>query len=81
MNKPRKGRVIESRILRLLVTVDAFFNVLLLNGSEDHTISGRVGYMSLTTSKKRWAYAEKLIDTLFFFDPNHCFNSIEYDEI
>ena len=71
----------KSRILRLLITVDAFFNVLLLNGSEDHTISGRVGYKSLTTRKRKWIYAEKFIDALFFFDANHCFNSIEYDEI
>lgn len=81
MNNPPKVKKQRSRILRLLITVDAFFNVLILNGSEDHTISGRVGYMSLTTDKKRWKYAEKFIDALFFFDPNHCYNSIEYDEI
>ena len=64
-----------------MIAVDQVFNVLLLNGSEDHTISGRVGYKSLTTNKKRWRYAEKFINTLFWFDKNHCFNSIEYDEI
>ncbi|PCH95332.1 MAG: hypothetical protein COB83_08810 [Gammaproteobacteria bacterium] len=71
----------KSYILRLLITVDAFFNVLLLNGSEDHTISGRVGYKALTTKKRRWVLAEKVIDTLFFFDENHCYNAIEWDEV
>ncbi len=64
-----------------MISIDQFFNVLLLNGSEDHTISGRVGYKALTTKKKRWLYAEKLINTLFWFDKNHCRESIEYDEI
>jgi len=71
----------RSYILRLMISVDQFFNVLLLNGSEDHTISGRVGYKALTTRKKCWLYAEKIINALFWFDKNHCRESIEYDEI
>ena len=67
--------------LRLMVALDQFFNVLLLNGSEDHTISGRVGYKSFTTQKWYWKFAEKFINTLFWFDDNHCYNSIEWDEI
>lgn len=55
----------KSYILRLMISIDQFFNVLLLNGSEDHAISGRVGYKALTTQKKRWLYAEKFINTLF----------------
>jgi len=71
----------KSYILRLLIAFDQFFNVLLLNGSEDHTISGRVGYKAKSTKKKRWLLAEKIINKLFFFDPNHCENSIEKDEV
>lgn len=67
--------------LRLMIAIDQVFNVLLLNGSEDHTISGRVGYKALVTHKKRWLYAEKIINTLFWFDKDHCRESIEYDEI
>ena len=74
-------KIKKNYILRLLITVDAFFNVLLLNGSEDHTISGRVGYKALTTKKYRWLLAEKFINALFFFDENHCYNSIEWDEV
>ena len=67
--------------LRVLLALDQFFNVLILNGSEDMTISGKVGYKSLTTNKKRWEIAEKIINTLFFFQPNHCYESIEWDEV
>ena len=66
--------------LNLLVAIDQFFNVLLFNGSPDHTISGRVGYYTLTTGKKRWKMAEKCIETLVLFDSDHCFNSIHDDE-
>ena len=67
--------------LRLMIALDQFFNVLLLNGSEDHTISGRVGYKAMTTKKWYWKFAEKFINALFWFDDNHCYNSIEWDEI
>lgn len=66
-------------ILSVLVGVDQLVNAILF-GSNDHTISGRVGYNSLLG--KRWAiYAEVIIDTLFFFDERHCYNSIEWDEV
>ena len=71
----------KSRILRLLICIDAFFNVLLLDGSEDHTISGHVGYKAMTTNKRRWLWTEKFINSLFFLEPNHCRKSIEYDEL
>lgn len=67
--------------LRLLIALDQLFNVLILNGSEDHTISGRVGYKAHTTKKKRWLFLQKVIDAVFFFDKNHCYNSIEWDEV
>ncbi len=67
--------------LRLLIALDQLFNVLILNGSEDHTISGRVGYKAHFTKKKRWLFLQKAIDAVFFFDKNHCYNSIEWDEV
>jgi len=71
----------KSYIFRLMVSIDQLLNVLLLNGSEDHTISGHVGYRALVTHKKKWLYAERFINTLFWFDKGHCRESIEYDEI
>ena len=70
-----------SYILRVLIAIDQLVNVVLLNGSPDHTISGRVGYKATTTGRRRWLWAEKFIDALFFFDPNHCQASIERDEV
>ncbi len=71
----------RSRLFRALLAIDNFFNVLLLNGSEDHTISGHVGYMSLTTNKRRWRILERIINAIFWFDKNHCYKSIEWDEV
>ena len=76
-----KKKARKSYILRLLISVDQLFNVLLLNGNEDHTISGRVGYMSMSTNKWYWNLAEYLIDKLFWFDLKHCYNSIESDRV
>jgi len=33
----------RSRLLRLLLSIDQFFNVLIWNGSQDQTISGHIG--------------------------------------
>ena len=66
---------------RLLIALDQFFNVLLLNGNPDHTISGRVGYRAYKTGKWYWLAIEKVINTFFWFDKNHCYTSIEWDEV
>jgi len=66
---------------RVLIAVDQLLNVVFLNGQEDHTISGRVGFKAHTTGKRRWRYTEKVINAIFFFDENHCYNSIEWDEV
>lgn len=70
-----------SYIMRVLIAIDQLVNVVVLNGSPDHTISGRVGYKSMSTGKRRWRWAESFIDTLFFFEPDHCSRSIEHDEV
>lgn len=70
----------KSYFKRILILITALFNVLILNGSEDHTTSGRVGYKAKTTNKKRWLLAEKVINTIFWFDKDHCRKSIEEDE-
>jgi len=64
-----------------MIAMDQFLNVLFLNGSEDHTISGRVGYKALTIGSWGWLLAEKVINLVFWFDLDHCKNSIEWDEV
>ena len=64
---------------RVLIGLDQLGNAL-LGGRPDHTISGRVGYASKIG--KWWGRpAEIFIDTLFWFDPDHCQKAIEYDEV
>ena len=63
-----------------MIAIDQLMNVVLLNGSEDHTISGRVGYKALTVGAWYWLALEKFINALFF-DKNHCRNAIEQDEV
>lgn len=72
----------KSKAFKLLICIDQFFAVLILNANEDQTISGHVGYKSLMTGKKRYKFTEKFIDFIFLpFEKNHCFNSIEWDRL
>lgn len=52
----------------------------ILLGDPDETISGATGKAAL---QGKWWFKqvqEPFINALFWFDPNHCFNSIEADE-
>jgi hypothetical protein len=73
-------KVYKNYLLRVLISIDQTLNVILLNGSEDETISGRVGWKSITTKKWYWRVAHWFIDTLFWLDDDHCVSSIEKDE-
>jgi len=66
--------------LLIWVADDQDINAL-FNGNPDQSISGRVGYMALTTKKRPWLIAQKIINAVFFFQENHCYNEIEWDRI
>lgn len=51
----------------------------ILGGRITHTISGRVGYNAIKTGHRRYRIGEFIINTLFWFDPHHCFKSINWD--
>lgn len=53
--------------------ISAFFNVLLLNGHPNESISGR-------SYREKWK-AEKYINMLFFWEPEHCKNSYLSDVV
>lgn len=73
-----KNTKVGRYFFNILIWIDQGFNTL-LGGSPDHTISGRVGYNAMV-HEKTWALlAEKVINTIFFFDENHCRGSIEWD--
>lgn len=72
-------RCIGKYVLNIMISIDQLCNAILF-GNVDHTISGRVGYNALLGSF--WAlYAQELINLLFFFDKDHCYTSIEWDEV
>lgn len=64
------------RWLRLLLAVDQLFNVALLNGDEDETISSNAG----KRARDGIGWACVLCRFLDLLDPNHCEKSVEFDE-
>lgn len=67
--------------MRCLLTLDQTVNVFIFNGDEDHTVSGRVGFKALLTQGRFWLSWQWLINKLFWFEEDHCFNAIEWDRI
>lgn len=59
-------------------SVDQTINAVGL-GNMDHTISGRVGRAAVEGNPVGLAM-EKVINTLLWFDPDHCRQAIEHDE-
>ena len=66
-----------SRTTRILIALDQFFNTL-CNGWPDETLSSRCWRWHLAR-KRSWP--QQLIDTLFFWDTNHCKESFESERI
>jgi len=55
----------------ILIAIDQFLNALLF-GDPDETLSSRVA--------KHYPHRAAIIDKIFFWQPNHCQESIEADE-
>lgn len=62
-----------SRAKRILIAVDQLFNAI-FNGWPDETLSSRAWRWE-KNGKRSWP--RRLIDALFFFDPDHCRESYE----
>jgi len=59
--------------VRLGDAISQFFNVLLLNGDPNYSISGE-------SYRNNWKYAVKFIDFLFLlFETDHCKKAFEHD--
>ena len=54
----------------LLIAIDQLLNVLVCNGEPDETMSSAAFRMH--RDGRPAGFLKPLIDTLFFFDPNHC---------
>ena len=57
---------------RVLIAFDQLVNAL-CKGYPDETISARA--WRLKDQSKFWMVMEMVIDGIFFFDPNHCYES------
>lgn len=66
---------------KLLISGSQLLCVLLLNGHEDQTFSGEIGRRAELTGKRRYLLIERIINAVFFWDTNHCRNSIERGEV
>ena len=55
-------------IQNILIAVDQVANAV-LGGWPDETLSSRCYRLN---SKPKWRFMEKLVNTLFFFQPDHC---------
>lgn len=67
---PRAAYVLLRLAECLLSSLSRFGNAALLAGSTHQTISARA-YIEGTTDPK-WAWRRKFIDTIFFFQADHC---------
>lgn len=65
-------------MLNLLIALDQLLNVLLA-GWPDETLSSRAHRMD--GSKRRWTLARRLIDGLFFWQPDHCRQAFESERL
>lgn len=67
-------------IKKFLISIDQLANTM-LGGDEDNTLSSR-SFIQAQTGKKRWVLMRKFVDTLLWFDDNHCEESFvnEYEK-
>lgn len=63
---------IKQYFINILISFDQFVNVLFL-GQPDETISSRA--WRCKDANSFWKFMRKLIDTLFFWQKDHCYYS------
>lgn len=61
-----------SYLIRLLDAVSQWLNVALLNGDANESISGRA-------FRQRWRRTVAVIDTLVWWEPDHCMRAYQTD--
>ena len=65
------------RLRHILIAIDQLFNTI-FNGWPDETFSARCWRWE-KNGKRSWP--RKLVDALFFFDPDHCRESYESERL
>jgi hypothetical protein len=66
-------------IITILAWLSHGLNVL-TGGSRFYTFSARSYYCAQILGLKRWVYIEKVVDILFFFQPNHCAGEYNHEK-
>lgn len=61
-------------LVQVLVALDQLLNAF-LGGFSDETLSARAYRNDSPVGKRRWRIARRAIDTLFFWEPGHCFKA------
>lgn len=66
---------IRQRILNLLIALDQFVYVLITlgEGMPDETMSAAAYRAHIT--RRPWGFMKRVIDRLFWFDPDHCYQA------
>ena len=59
-----------SYFLRVLLAIDQLLNVAICNGEPDETMSSAAYRME--RDGRFWGFMRPVIDTLFWFQPQHC---------
>lgn len=67
-----KLKLRASRLVRVFDAVSQFFNVLLLNGDPNESISGRA-------YREGWGTAERVINAVCFWEGQHCMKAHRLD--
>ena len=64
-------------VIRIGSCVSQLFNVVLLNGHPNESISGRSARITVVEKRKHlfWNTMYKLVNGIFFFQENHCLDS------
>lgn len=62
----------KGQLIQIALGFDQLFNTL-FGGFADETISARA--WRLSHSSRRWLYFRRFIDTLFFFQTDHCYRA------
>ena len=60
--------------LQVLLAIDQLLNALIPGGWADETLSSRAHRMR-EKSHKYWGWTADMIDGLFFWQSNHCYNA------
>lgn len=66
-------------LITCLALLSHTLNVL-TGGSRFYTFSARSHYCAQVLGLKRWTHIEKIIDILFFFQPNHCAGEYKHEK-